>query len=119
MVSMHDKSFSLQEAQDLFAAIYGERNVQRFGLGPLKGISSLWLEVIRHTSEVARAIRRGDNRLLLDEIPKVFCWFCGLCTKIGVRLDDVIWHFFPWICPTCYCERCQCGIGRESDGGIK
>lgn len=107
--------YTLGGFQDFFAGIYDARNTERFGDKPVKGISSMWLRVITHSGEVARAVRKRNVDLLLRELPKVFCWYCTFCSKLNIDLDEAIWLWFPRVCPTCYKERCGCGGSKEKE----
>jgi len=106
---------TLREFQDFFAEIYAERNIERFGNTPTKGISSMWLRVVTHSGEVARAVRKRRFDLLMQELPNVFCWYCAFCSKLNIDLDQTIWAWFPRVCPTCYGVRCGCGGNKEND----
>ena len=111
------EKFSLKQFQDFFDAIYAERNIERFGSAPTKGLASMWLKVVTHSGEVARGVRKRKFNLLIQELPKIFCWLCAVCSKVDIALDDAVWAWFPLICPTCYEKRCQCGGSKENDTG--
>jgi len=108
-------AMTLSDAQEEFERIYGAVNEARFGIGITRGISSMWLQVVKQAGEVARAIRKERKDLLLRELPQLFCWYCGFCTKIGLGIEDTVWFYFPLLCPTCYSERCICGPHKEVD----
>lgn len=101
-----------------FDSIYGAVNETRFGSGLAKGISSMWLQVVKQAGEVARSVRKERMDALLNELPQLFCWYCAFCTKLGLSIEAIVWHYFPLICPTCYNERCDCGPHKERESGL-
>ena len=115
MDKTHFRALTLNETQQLFRDIYGAVNEERFGLGLTRGVSSMWLRVVRHAGEVARAIRKDDDPLLICELPQLLCWYCSFCDKLGISLEEIIWRYFPYVCPTCYAEMCICGPRKEQD----
>jgi hypothetical protein len=74
MKEMDYHKMTLDGAQGLFEGIYGSVNEDRFGHGVTKGISSMWLRVVKQAGEVARAIRKEKMDSLLRELPQLFCW---------------------------------------------
>jgi NTP pyrophosphatase (non-canonical NTP hydrolase) len=119
MTEINFHKLTLDGAQRLFEEIYGGANQDRFGHGVTSGISSMWLRVVKQSGEVARAVRKERKDLLLRELPQLFCWYCGFCTKLGISLEDAVWHYFPLICPTCYSERCLCGPHKELEQDVR
>jgi len=100
---------SLVDIQSFFNDLYGQRNRDRFGTAINAGLSSMWFEVVQHAGSVAKGIRKEDDILVLRSLPKVFCWYCSFCTKCQFSLDDMLWRWFPLVCPTCYKTVCECG----------
>jgi NTP pyrophosphatase (non-canonical NTP hydrolase) len=109
------RGWSLGEFQRYLASIYSPVNEDRFGPGLVDGLSGMWLRVMSHAGEVARAVRKEEHDLLLRELPQLFCWYSTFCTKLCIDLEDVVWRFFPYICSTCYAEPCGCGPHKESE----
>jgi NTP pyrophosphatase (non-canonical NTP hydrolase) len=54
----------------------------------------------------------------LKEIPHIFCWYCGFSTRAHFQLDDLIWHFFPYVCPYCWNGICRCGANKRLTSGL-
>jgi NTP pyrophosphatase (non-canonical NTP hydrolase) len=104
---------SLDDAQKLLDRIYGSRNQERFGESYNSGLHHMWLQVVKHGCQMARAVRKEQFALLLDELPKAVCWYSGFCSLIDIKIETIVWEFFPFVCPTCYKERCVCGTEKE------
>jgi NTP pyrophosphatase (non-canonical NTP hydrolase) len=104
---------TLGGAQHLMESIYALRNHERFGRSSGGGLYRMWLQVVKHGCQMAKAVRKERFDLLLDELPQAFCWYSGFCSLLDIKLDDIVWQFFPYVCPTCYKERCVCGTEKD------
>jgi NTP pyrophosphatase (non-canonical NTP hydrolase) len=36
-----------------------------------------------------------------------------VATKARIDLDDLVWHYFPFVCPTCWQPVCVCGVEKK------
>ncbi len=77
----------------------------------------MWLQVVKQAGEVARSVRKEMMDSLLSELPQLFCWYCAFCTKVGLSIEEIVWYYFPLICPTCYKEKCICSPHKERELG--
>lgn len=93
---------TLQEWQDLFNDIYGEKNKR---LDTYK----IWMHVVEEVGEVARQLRKENYDELRKSLPDVFAWLCAFCNHRSIKLEEAVWYKFPAICPFCGREsRCIC-----------
>jgi len=110
-IARNPAEMTLRDWQCFFRSIYGERNENRFS-GEY-GLSRMWLHLVQDVATLAKGIRRNDIALVLRMLPRLFCWLCGFCTKLDITLDDIAWHFFPSVCPTCWNVTCGCGASKR------
>ena len=99
---------TLNEWQDMFADIYGARNLDI-------EVSEMWLKIVAESSKIARLIRKENHKDLREAIPDFFAWFFAFADRYNVYLEDVIWEKFPGVCP--YCEKqeyCSCLANKHS-----
>ena len=82
-------------------------------------LHDMWLSLVEGMRHLSKPIRKSAISPLIDHLPQTFCLLCGCCTKAGIRLADVTWEFFPYICPTCYRKPCICGSSKLGIGGPK
>lgn len=102
------RPFSLAQWQQLFRAIYGDRNKE---LTP----GAIWLHLMEEAGEVAKDFRRENYRQLEQDLPDVFAWLCGFASSYGLELEEVIWESYPRVCPYCLAKTdCLC-IGRTKE----
>ncbi len=102
---------TVQQWQAFFHGVYGARNEERF---PAEyGLSRMWLHLVQDMAALAKGIRKNDVARMLRMLPRLFCWLCGFCTKAGFELEEIVWHFFPYVCPTCWSPTCACGANKR------
>lgn len=76
----------------------------------------LWLHVVDHASRIARAIRRQEPPLVIDDVADTTVWlmnFIAQCQKMEIGAvegsfrftempSQVIWQRYPANCPGCF-----------------
>lgn len=106
---------TLKEWQIFFDKIYFDIDTQRYG-DDFGNMSKMWLHLSEDSSDIARGIRKINYGDVVDKLVRVFCWYCSFTSKLNIDLDELIWHYFPYVCPTCYNEAgaCICGMKKEA-----
>jgi len=85
---------TLREWQDMFKRLYGERNASL-------SCSEVWLHLMEEAGEVAKDLRYEDFIKLREDLADVFAWLCAFANRYGVGLDEIVWNWYPNICPRC------------------
>lgn len=68
----------------------------------------IWLHLNEELGEMGRALRHKDRAHLEEESADSFAWFNGLCTKLNLDVDNLIWETYRWKCDKCDQRRCIC-----------
>lgn len=116
---MREKPKGLNGWQQMFAAIYQERNKNR-------SKESILLRLVEEISEVSEALREENFHLsqmgytvdrikedhekvhILEwELPDLFAWLCAFATCVDHKLEHDVWYKYPRICPYC-AEKINC-----------
>ena len=80
----------------------------------MDGLLNMWLGLVEGMRYIARPIRKNRMSSLIYVLPQMFCLLCGACTRAGIDLEETIWEFFPFVCPTCWKAPCICGLSKLS-----
>lgn len=92
----------IREFQQLIEAIYLEKDKAR-------GIEGTYLWFAEEVGELARALRRDDDRANLEEeFADVLAWLSTLASIRGVDLEDVARRKYGDGCPCCKAVPCIC-----------
>ena len=114
---------TLEEWQEMFGKIYGEKNRKR-------SKESILLRVVEEASELAEALREDNismsqmkltvddlkkrksaQKVLEWELPDILAWLCSFCDSVDHRLQEDVWHKYPGVCPYCLEKyHCTCTV---------
>lgn len=99
------------ESLDVWVKRINEIYVQANGERDFKDVLLFSFEEVGRCSQL---INRKRDEDIINNIPRLFMWFCILYAKSGVKTDinDVIWNKFPGICPYCKKPSCTCYLRK-------
>ena len=97
--------------QKLIADQFLERDRRR-------GIALDFTWLAEEVGEVARAIRRGDDAALAEELADVVAWTASIANVAGVDLAAALAAKYGAGCPRCRATPCRCPEGKTGGAGV-
>ena len=127
-ISFEDvQKYQLEDWVRIFGRIYKKADAERTA-------SSLWLDVIDESANIAEFVRRDEYKKAIDNMPNVFCRLLCFVAKYSINLtDDILEHEginlsspdynencltewvlrkFPCLCSVCAKKPCVCPSSR-------
>ena len=90
----------LQLFQECIKKTYFEKDSQR-------GIQGTFVWFTEEVGELARAIRKGNQKEIEEEFGDVFAWLISLANLCNINLNNVSQKYIQG-CPKCHAEGCIC-----------
>ncbi|MFH1623839.1 MAG: MazG nucleotide pyrophosphohydrolase domain-containing protein [Pseudomonadota bacterium] len=72
-----------------------------------RGIQGTFLWFMEEIGELARSIRKGNQKEKEEEFADVFAWLVSLANLCNINLDQASRKYVPG-CPKCEARRCVC-----------
>lgn len=95
----------IRDFQQLIERIYFAKDSGR-------GLAATHMWFTEEIGELARALRRDDDRANLEEeFADVLAWLATLASIKGVDLEEVAARKYAQGCPGCHAAPCVCGTG--------
>ncbi len=90
----------IKEFQKLIKDTYFQKDSKR-------GIEGTFRWLVEEVGELARAIRKGDEKNLKEEFADVAAWLFSLANLLGVEMDEAVRKYEKG-CPKCGNIPCTC-----------
>lgn len=104
---------SVKEFQEMFCYIYHGLNGRLYKTD--RELIDCLVEKICLLMEDARKDRRVA---LKEQLAHVFSWYMAVANRLGIDIQEVLWHKYPGVCPYCLREKdCMCGTEHPVIGG--
>jgi len=52
--------------------------------------------------------RTHDPKGAREYLAKIFAWYCALCNRLDLNIDEALWTKYPGVCPRCLSPVCKC-----------
>ncbi len=91
--------------QRIIDETYGERDAQR-------GLERTFMWLVEEVGELARALRGGDHRRMVEEFSDVLAWLTTTASLAGVDMEEAANRFGSG-CPKCGERPCVCDSPRH------
>jgi len=73
-----------------------------------RGVERTYVWLVQEVGELGRAILKGDQENLMEEIADVFAWLASLSNILGVDMEDAVVAKYDNKCPKCGKNPCEC-----------
>ncbi len=94
---------TIREFQQLMRALYYERDSKR-------GVEKTYMWLVQEVGELGRAILKGDQENIKEEVADVLAWLASLCNVLGIDLEEAALNKYPGVCPKCGSKPCRCQV---------
>ena len=98
----------IKQFQALIGQIYLKKDSER-------GIAGTFQWFVEEVGELARALRKRDQRAVQEEISDCLAWLVSLANLAGIDVETATEKYSEG-CPKCGSSDCQCG-DLEKPGG--
>jgi NTP pyrophosphatase (non-canonical NTP hydrolase) len=87
--------------------IYGNVNQDR-------SEADIWRRMNRVCAGVVRACRDNKEDMIEHFWPRTCAWLFALATKLDFAMEEIMWTYYPGVCPHCRASsNCVCIISRD------
>ncbi len=93
----------ISDFQKLIKDIYFERDRKR-------GIDKTLIWFIEEVGELVRAIRKGSNEKVEEEIADCIAWIFSLANLLNINVEKSLIKKYPMKCIKCNSIPCRCDI---------
>lgn len=94
----------ISDFQKMMKEIYYRRDKER-------GVEKTFMWLVEEVGELGRAILKGENDQIEEEVADVLAWLASLCNLLGVDLEKAALKKYTGYCPYCKSKPCTCSSG--------
>jgi len=98
------RRWRISDWQQMFATIYGHRNI---AAGP----AGIWSRLLEEIGELVRETRYRNRDGMKYHLPDIFAWLCAFCSVQGFDLQQIVSDRYRGGCPWCKNVTCLCPPG--------
>lgn len=77
-------------------------------------LTDLLVNQERFSMRVLKGIRKEDVQKATKNLLIAFSWTLGVCNRLHVAADDIVWRRFPMLCSYCGQKPCVCKVQKQT-----
>lgn len=73
-----------------------------------RGIDGTFRWMVEEVGELARAIKKNDEKKMEEEIADIFAWLCSIANLLNIDVEKSVFKKYPGFCLKCGKSPCEC-----------
>lgn len=77
-------------------------------------LADLLVNQERFSMRALKGIRKGDVKKLTENLLIAFSWALGVCNRLHIDAEEIVWRRFPMLCSYCGQKPCACKAQKQT-----